>query len=48
MFHPHLSLPYEQITKFVQHLLQKEVISPKTLRFAILMTCRSDETFGAT
>ena len=45
---PHPSLPYEQVTEFVQHLRQKKGISPKALEFAILTACRSGEIFGAT
>ena len=45
---PHPSLPYDQIATFVQHLRQKDGISPKALEFAILTACRSGEIFGAT
>ncbi len=45
---PHPSLPYEQIATFIQHLRQKDGISPKALEFAILTACRSGEIFGAT
>lgn len=45
---PHPSLPYDQIYTFVQHLRQKDGISPKALEFAILTACRSGEIFGAT
>lgn len=45
---PHPSLPYDQIAEFVQHLRQKDGISPKALEFAILTACRSGEIFGAT
>lgn len=45
---PHPSLPYEQVTEFVQHLRQKKGMSPKALEFAILTACRSGEIFGAT
>ncbi|MFL9507013.1 tyrosine-type recombinase/integrase [Acinetobacter baumannii] len=45
---PHPSLPYEQVAEFVQHLRQKDGISPKALEFAILTACRSGEVFGAT
>ena len=44
---PHPSLPYDQIATFVQHLRQKDGISPKALEFAILTACRSGEIFGA-
>jgi len=44
---PHPSLPYEQVSEFIQHLRQKEGISPKALEFAILTACRSGEIFGA-
>ncbi|MGB5886146.1 MAG: integrase arm-type DNA-binding domain-containing protein [Acinetobacter venetianus] len=44
---PHPSLPYEQVTEFIQHLRQKKGISPKALEFAILTACRSGEVFGA-
>ncbi|WHP05938.1 integrase arm-type DNA-binding domain-containing protein [Acinetobacter corruptisaponis] len=44
---PHPSLPYEQVTGFIQHLRQKKGISPKALEFAILTACRSGEIFGA-
>ncbi|MCH4244291.1 tyrosine-type recombinase/integrase [Acinetobacter gerneri] len=45
---PHPSLPYDQIATFIQHLRQKDGISPKALEFAILTACRSGEIFGAT
>lgn len=45
---PHPSLPYNQVSTFVQHLRQKDGISPKALEFAILTACRSGEIFGAT
>ena len=45
---PHPSLPYDQVSTFVQHLRQKDGISPKALEFAILTACRSGEIFGAT
>ena len=45
---PHPSLPYEHVAEFVQHLRQKDGISPKALEFAILTACRSGEIFGAT
>ena len=45
---PHPSLPYDQVSTFLQHLRQKDGISPKTLEFAILTACRSGEIFGAT
>ncbi|MCS4300126.1 MULTISPECIES: tyrosine-type recombinase/integrase [Acinetobacter] len=45
---PHPSLPYDQVAEFVQHLRQKDGISPKALEFAILTACRSGEIFGAT
>lgn len=45
--HPHPSLPYNQVAEFVQHLRQKEGISPKALEFAILTACRSGEIFGS-
>ena len=45
---PHPSLPYDQVAEFVQHLRQKDGISPKALQFAILTACRSGEIFGAT
>ncbi|MEG2808277.1 MAG: site-specific integrase, partial [Acinetobacter sp.] len=45
---PHPSLPYEQVSEFIQHLRQKKGISPKALEFAILTACRSGEIFGAT
>ncbi len=44
---PHPSLPYEQVSEFIQHLRQKKGISPKALEFAILTACRSGEVFGA-
>ncbi|AYO56273.1 tyrosine-type recombinase/integrase [Acinetobacter wuhouensis] len=44
---PHSSLPYDQVAEFVQHLRQKDGISPKALEFAILTACRSGEIFGA-
>lgn len=44
---PHPSLPYDQVSIFVQHLRQKDGISPKALEFAILTACRSGEIFGA-
>lgn len=44
---PHPSLPYDQVSTFVQHLRQKDGISPKALEFAILTACRSGEIFGA-
>ncbi|WP_327858741.1 tyrosine-type recombinase/integrase [Acinetobacter guillouiae] len=44
---PHPSLPYNQVAEFVQHLRQKEGISPKALEFAILTACRSGEIFGS-
>ncbi|EPR85654.1 tyrosine-type recombinase/integrase [Acinetobacter gerneri] len=44
---PHPSLPYDQVAEFVQHLRQKDSISPKALEFAILTACRSGEIFGA-
>jgi len=44
---PHPSLPYEQVTEFIQHLRQKKGISSKALEFAILTACRSGEVFGA-
>ncbi|MGE8572656.1 MAG: tyrosine-type recombinase/integrase [Acinetobacter amyesii] len=44
---PHPSLPYDQIATFIQHLRQKDGISPKALEFAILTACRSGEIFGA-
>ncbi|MGR2923094.1 tyrosine-type recombinase/integrase [Acinetobacter sp. 1125_18A] len=44
---PHPSLPYDQVAEFVQHLRQKDGISPKALEFAILTACRSGEIFGA-
>lgn len=44
---PHPSLPYEQVSEFIQHLRQKKGISPKALEFAILTACRSGEIFGA-
>ena len=44
---PHPSLPYEQVSDFIQHLRQKKGISPKALEFAILTACRSGEIFGA-
>ena len=40
-------MPYEQVAGFVQHLRQKDGISPKALEFAILTACRSGEIFGA-
>ena len=45
---PHSSLPYEQVSEFIQHLRQKKGVSPKALEFAILTACRSGEIFGAT
>lgn len=45
---PHPSLPYDQVSEFIQHLRQKKGISPKALEFAILTACRSGEIFGAT
>jgi integrase len=45
---PHPSLPYDQVSTFIQHLRQKDGISPKALEFAILTACRSGEIFGAT
>ena len=45
---PHPSLPYDQVAEFIQHLRQKDGISPKALEFAILTACRSGEIFGAT
>lgn len=45
---PHPSLSYDQVSTFVQHLRQKDGISPKALEFAILTACRSGEIFGAT
>ncbi|CAA0200500.1 Integrase [Acinetobacter baumannii] len=45
---PHPSLPYEQVSEFIQHLRQKKGISPKALEFAILTACRSGEVLGAT
>lgn len=45
---PHPSLPYDQVSTFLQHLRQKDGISPKALEFAILTACRSGEIFGAT
>lgn len=45
---PHPSLPYEQVSQFVQHLKTKKGISPKALEFTILTACRSGEVFGAT
>ncbi|WP_284085061.1 tyrosine-type recombinase/integrase [Acinetobacter haemolyticus] len=44
---PHPSLPYEQVSEFIQHLRQKKGISPKALEFAIITACRSGEVFGA-
>ena len=44
---PHPSLPYEQVSEFIQDLRQKKGISPKALEFAILTACRSGEIFGA-
>ena len=44
---PHPSLPYDQVSTFIQHLRQKDGISPKALEFAILTACRSGEIFGA-
>ena len=44
---PHPSLPYEQVSEFIQHLRQKKGISPKALEFSILTACRSGEIFGA-
>lgn len=44
---PHPSLPYDQVSTFIQHLRQKDGISPKALEFAILTACRSGEVFGA-
>ena len=44
---PHPSLPYEQVSEFIQRLRQKKGISPKALEFAILTACRSGEIFGA-
>ena len=44
---PHPSLPYEQVSEFIQHLRQKKGISSKALEFAILTACRSGEIFGA-
>jgi integrase len=44
---PHPSLPYEQVSEFIQYLRQKKGISPKALEFAILTACRSGEIFGA-
>jgi integrase len=43
---PHPSLPYEQVAEFVQHLRQKDGISPKALEFSILTAYRSCEIFG--
>lgn len=45
---PHPSLPYDQLAVFMQHLRQKDGISPKALEFVILTACRSGEVFGAT
>ena len=44
---PHPSLPYDQLAEFIQHVHQKDGISPKALEFAILTSCRSGEIFGA-
>lgn len=44
---PHPSLPYGQVTEFIQHLRRKKGISSKALEFAILTACRSGEVFGA-
>lgn len=44
---PHPSLSYDQVSTFVQHLRQKDGISPKALEFAILTACRSGEIFGS-
>ncbi|MFC4953128.1 tyrosine-type recombinase/integrase [Acinetobacter puyangensis] len=42
------SLPYTDISKFMQHLQTKGGIAAKALEFAILTACRSGEIFGAT
>lgn len=44
---PHPSLPYEQLSEFMQDLREKKGISPKALEFTILTACRSGEVFGA-
>ena len=45
---PHASLPYDQVTEFIQQLRLKKGISPKALEFTILTAARSGEVFGAT
>jgi hypothetical protein len=45
---PHPSLPYDQVTEFIQKLRLKKGISPKALEFTILTAARSGEVFGAT